>query len=538
MLIPLSQATPTTSGPKAASLATLLSAGLPVPDGVVIPFPPTTPAVGAPTTRAAWVPITRAAWEPTTPAAREPGTPAAREPAIPVAGEPAIRAAWEPTTPAAREPGTPAAREPAIPVAGEPAIRAAWEPATPAAGVPTTPAAGVPAAPGVGAAAACAVGGELTAEEVEELRRWLVSEGDPVVAVRSSAANEDTGVGSAAGQHDSFLGVRGIDAVVDAVRACRASVWSARATAYRKGAPAPAMAVIIQHHVDADVSGVLFTAPDGTTLIESSWGLGPSVVEGHVTPDRYEVRDTTVTRTIADKPTTLTREGSRLLTRPVPTAQRRTPTLTDTTARTLATLAHQAATLFNTPQDVEWALTPNALWLLQSRPITTTPPPPANAGRSVNAGGSASAGMSATAGVPASAGTSAAASTAATASASVIAGAPASPGADTLAGTPASRGVATGPARVVRGPADFASVRPGDILVCPYTDPAWTPLLSVVAGVITETGGILSHAAIVAREHGIPAVVAVPDATTRIPTGAKVTFDGSTGAVRFSASGT
>ena len=91
----------------------------------------------------------------------------------------------------------------------------------------------------------------------------------------------------------------------------------------------------------------------------------------------------------------------------------------------------------------------------------------------------------------------------------------------------------TAPDRDFR-PADFASVRPGDILVCPQTDPAWTPLLSIAAGVITETGGILSHAAIIARERGIPAVVAVPQATERIPTGTGITIDGSTGAVHLS----
>ncbi|HZX09216.1 PEP/pyruvate-binding domain-containing protein, partial [Kribbella sp.] len=208
------------------------------------------------------------------------------------------------------------------------------------------------------------------------MARWLVEAGDPVVAVRSSASDEDTGPASAAGQYDSFLGVQGIDAVVDAVRACRASLWSPRATAYRKGSPTPSMAVIIQRHVDADVSGVLFTSPDGPTLIEASWGLGPSVVEGRVTPDRYEILNGKVTRTIADKPTTLIRDGSRLVTRPVPTAQRRTPTLTDPIAVHLATLAHQATTTFGTPQDIEWAITANTPWLLQSRPITTHPPTP------------------------------------------------------------------------------------------------------------------------------------------------------------------
>jgi pyruvate,water dikinase len=84
---------------------------------------------------------------------------------------------------------------------------------------------------------------------------------------------------------------------------------------------------------------------------------------------------------------------------------------------------------------------------------------------------------------------------------------------------------------VVRGPADFAHVRPGDVLVCRTTDPAWTPLFGVVAAVVTETGGLLSHAAIVARELGLPAVLAIPDATTALLDGVPVEVDGSTGRV-------
>ncbi|MFD2352169.1 PEP-utilizing enzyme [Nonomuraea ferruginea] len=89
----------------------------------------------------------------------------------------------------------------------------------------------------------------------------------------------------------------------------------------------------------------------------------------------------------------------------------------------------------------------------------------------------------------------------------------------------------TGTARVVRGPGDFARVRPGDILVCPFTDPAWTPLLRIAAGVVTETGGVLSHAAIVAREHAIPAVLGVRDATGSLRDGAVITVDGTGGTV-------
>ncbi|MGW7680392.1 PEP/pyruvate-binding domain-containing protein [Kribbella sp. NPDC054772] len=326
----------------------------------------------------------------------------------------------------------------------------------------------------------------------EELGRWLESVGDPPVAVRSSASNEDIAGTSGAGQYESFLGVRGVDAVADAVRACRASLWSERATAYRAGQEVgggPSMAVIIQLHVDSDVSGVMFSDAGGSTLIESSWGLGPSVVEGRVNPDSYRVApDGFVASVVADKPTSLRREGSRLVTVDVPSTRRRAPTLSTAAATHLATLASEVSTLLGSPQDIEWAIAADTVWLLQSRPITTNPPTPAPTLHT---------------------------------------------GERVLTGTPGSRGTATGPARVVLAPGDFSQVRPGDILVCRFTDPAWTLLLAIAAGVVTETGGILSHAAIVARERGIPAVLGVPHATTQLSSNTLLTIEGTTGTIHL-----
>ncbi|MDQ4116191.1 MAG: PEP-utilizing enzyme, partial [Actinomycetota bacterium] len=100
-----------------------------------------------------------------------------------------------------------------------------------------------------------------------------------------------------------------------------------------------------------------------------------------------------------------------------------------------------------------------------------------------------------------------------------------------LTGSAASAGVATGPARVVLDPAG-AHLEPGEILVCPSTDPGWTPLFLTAGGLVMEMGGSNSHGAVVAREYGIPAVVGVPGATSRITTGATVTVDGAAGEVR------
>ena len=104
---------------------------------------------------------------------------------------------------------------------------------------------------------------------------------------------------------------------------------------------------------------------------------------------------------------------------------------------------------------------------------------------------------------------------------------------DLLRGTAASAGVGEGVARLVRGPEDFARVEPGDVLVCTTTTPSWTPLFGAIAGLVTDTGGILSHAAVVAREYGVPTVVGAEVATRVIPDGASVAVDGGTGEVRI-----
>jgi pyruvate,water dikinase len=100
-----------------------------------------------------------------------------------------------------------------------------------------------------------------------------------------------------------------------------------------------------------------------------------------------------------------------------------------------------------------------------------------------------------------------------------------------VSGTPASPGRATGPVRVIRGPQDFARLEPGEVLVAPMTAPAWTPLFSRAAAVVTDVGSPAAHASIIAREYGIPAVVGCGDATARLRDGTIVTVDGSTGNV-------
>jgi len=277
--------------------------------------------------------------------------------------------------------------------------------------------------------------------------------------------------------------------------------------------------------VDAEVSGVMFTGEP--TRIEASYGLGPSVVEGKVTPDSYAVTaDGPVSRTIADKRTRLDRRGTRLVTTDVPAHARNRPAIDDATARRLAAVGERIAAVLGGQQDIEWAITGDDLWILQSRPVTAALPPPLSRGNASTTPLTGTPAASLLTGrqdaVPGT-------SPAGTGESGTTGTPEGATGA--LNGTPGSRGSATGAARIVRGPGDFARVRPGDILVCPYTDPAWTPLLRIAAGVVTETGGVLSHAAIVAREYGIPAVLGVRGAMDGLRDGALITVDGNAGTV-------
>lgn len=392
----------------------------------------------------------------------------------------------------------------------------------------------------------------LPAGLLDSLAHALHRLGDVPVAVRSSADREDTIDASGAGQYESVLAVRGVADVANAVRTCWGSLHSSRAIAYRNDPAAdqlldePVMAVLVQRLVDADVSGVMFTAagPEGTTEIEASWGLGPSVVGGTVTPDAYRVAaDGSVTRTISNKRTRLDRvpSATRLVTSDVPTVDRDRPTLDDATVDRLVSLGQQVAALLGGPQDIEWAITGEHIWLLQARPITATPPPPPSgtpvASPAVPTDTPASAALTETPANAVPTGTPASSAPTETPTSAVPTETPANavptatPANAVLTGTPASHGIATGIARVVTGPADFPRVRPGDILVCPYTDPSWTPLLHIAAGVVTNTGGVLSHAAIIARELRIPAVLGIPNATTTIHDSTLITINGTTGTV-------
>lgn len=210
----------------------------------------------------------------------------------------------------------------------------------------------------------------------------------PAVAVRSSATAEDLPGRSFAGQQETLLNVRGADALLAAVRRCWASLWSARAIAYRQrmgvGHADVAMAVVVQVMVAADVSGVLFTANPATgerseLLLNASYGLGEAIVSGQVTPDSFTIERQS-RRVRRSEPGTkelmvVPAAGQGVVTRPVPTDLRGRATLAEPELRELAALGLGVEQLFGgQPQDIEWALERGRFWLLQSRPITGLPP--------------------------------------------------------------------------------------------------------------------------------------------------------------------
>lgn len=301
-----------------------------------------------------------------------------------------------------------------------------------------------------------------------ELDEALATLGPGPFAVRSSAVGEDGATVSYAGQLRTTVNVPR-RAVADAVRqtALSGSEAAPRAYADRAGLTAlGAVPAIVQPMIETDTAGVLFTRDPMTgedqVVIEAAVGNG--VVEGSITPEQWVV---------AGEHTRLTRAaGARFL--------------SSGQVRALATAGHRIEAMFGRPQDVEWGLVGDDVWVLQARPITT------HAAASCGDG---------------------------------------APGTLLLSGIPASPGRVAGRPCVVDSMDEFSLFTRGDVLVCRATSPAWTPLLARAAAIVTETGGILAHAAIVAREFGIPAVVGVAAARATLENRRAIVVDGSRGTV-------
>jgi pyruvate,water dikinase len=341
------------------------------------------------------------------------------------------------------------------------------------------------------------------------------------VAVRSSATAEDLPNASFAGQQETFLNVRGAAAVGDAVRKAFASLFTPRAISYREDMGFEhmrvALSVGVQRMVRSDLAsaGVIFTLDTdtghrGVVLVTSSYGLGESVVQGRVVPDQFIVHKDRlragfrplVRRKVGAKESQLVYDetGHReVKTEPVSEDRRARLSLGDDDVLTLAQWALRIEDHYSarnggqdTPMDIEWAKDGRTgqLFIVQARPETVQSRKSAPKIRMYKLE---------------------------------------RPGRALSTGLAIGDSVAAGRARVVRDPSQEAEVKPGDVLVTEVTDPDWEPIMKIASAIVTDRGGRTSHAAIVARELGIPAIVGTGNATTTLRDGDTVTVSCSEG---------
>ncbi|MCP8322458.1 MAG: phosphoenolpyruvate synthase, partial [archaeon] len=337
---------------------------------------------------------------------------------------------------------------------------------------------------------------------------------DVYVAVRSSATAEDLPDASFAGQQETYLNVKGFDDLIHNLRKCWSSLFTPRAIFYRdeKGFPHEKVliSVGVQKMVNAKAAGVMFTLHPVTgdrskIVIESTWGLGESLVSGSVTPDRFVVdKDTMkiVEREIAHKTVFYTRdEKGKTVHLSVPSEKQDAPSLKDEEVLKLAELGKKIEEHYGKAQDIEFAIDselsfPKSVFMVQSRPETV---------------------WSTKAPVPL---VSKAPSTQSKPIERVIA----------IKGLPASPGMHIGQAKVTISPEEASKLmKQGDILVTRMTNPDWAPYMRVAGSIVTDEGGMTCHAAIVSRELGIPCIVGTRNATKVLATGNSYTVDARAG---------
>jgi pyruvate,water dikinase len=342
------------------------------------------------------------------------------------------------------------------------------------------------------------------------------------VAVRSSATAEDLPTASFAGQMESFLMVTGRDSVLDRVRDAYASLFTARAISYRENHGfdhhEAAVSVGVQQMVRSDSasSGVIFTLdPDSGhrdfVVVSSSWGLGENVVQGKVGPDEFLVHKPTmiagfrpiVRKTLGAKELHMACDDGRIVNEPTETVDRERWSLSDDEVLQLAEWSVAIERHYgkqygrDTPMDIEWAKdgVTGDLFIVQARPETvhSQATGPSFQRYRLDEDGEV-----------------------------------------LTTGIAVGNRIASGKVRIIESPTDLDLFEEGDVLVTRSTDPDWEPIMARAAAIVTERGGRTSHAAIVSRELGVPAVVGTGDACSTIPYGAEVTVScggGATGTV-------
>lgn len=325
--------------------------------------------------------------------------------------------------------------------------------------------------------------------------------GKCLVAVRSSATAEDLPGASFAGQQDTFLNILGDKNVLEHVKKCWASLFNPRAIFYRRKQGFPIdkvkLAVVIQKQVNSDISGIMFTANPITNntneiVVESVYGLGEAIVSGSVTPDTIIIDK----KTMKIKSKTISKQTWKLIRDMKGTTKKETVTknlgekqkLSDKIVLDFAKIGYNIEKHYKVPQDIEWAMEKNVLYIVQSRPITTLKAGETKVQDKIS-------------------------------------------GKIILEGLSASSGVSSGQVKIVKKMSELNKIKTGDILVTKMTTPDMVPQMKKASGIITDEGGITCHAAIVSRELGIPAIVGTEKATQLLKENQIVTIDANKGKV-------
>lgn len=349
--------------------------------------------------------------------------------------------------------------------------------------------------------------GDTAKEIVDSYKKLSGRFKNAFVAVRTSATAEDMPDNSFAGMGTTFLNVKGDANLLNAVRECWASLFTARSIYYRVVNKIPhekvKISVVVMKMIESEVSGVMFSIDPvkndkDRIIIESVWGLGEMIVQGSVVPDTYVVQKDTfaiLSKEISDQSIQLVRmKNGENKTIQVPNKIRDKQKITDDDIVQLAKLSNKLQEHYYFPQDSEWAKEKGKLYLIQTRPVTTVSQVNLNKSKEEK-------------------------------SEIKIATSP------ILTGSPASPGIGTGKVKILKSPKEIEKISKGDVLVAPMTSPDYVPAMRKSNAIITDEGGQTSHAAIVSRELGIPCVVGTKNATKLLKDDEIVTVNGESGNV-------
>lgn len=341
---------------------------------------------------------------------------------------------------------------------------------------------------------------EIEEEIIKAYRKLCEEEGGEVyVAIRSSATAEDLPGASFAGQQETYLNVKGEKNVVEKVKECWSSLFTPRAIYYRvqKGFRHEdvSIAVVVQKMVNSEKSGVMFTSHPVTgekkCIIEAVFGLGEAIVSGSVTPDTYiydRRSKKLIDVKIGEKKFMIVRKDGENTKVELDEKTMKKRVLSDQEIEKLVSIGELIEEHYGKPQDVEWAIEKDKIFIVQSRPVTTIREKKEEVEEELE-------------------------------------------GEILIKGLGASPGIASGSVKVILGEKEISKVEKGDILVTTMTAPDMVPAMKKAAAIVTDEGGMTCHAAIVSRELGVPAVVGTKTATKVLRDGMIVTVDGEKGIV-------